>query len=687
MLGCTATRMKLPTLTILAACLFSLAGYGAETSTIQSLQLQTTEENFTERPSSIEGVVTWADPGSEDFFYLQDQTGGMQVIPADGVKPKLGQQVRAEGILVPGSFAPVLIRSKLEILGEKELPPHRDSSGGGLLNGSYNGQRVDVNAWIRTVKMIDHDTLEAVVDSGASRITLRISNYEDADLQKLIAAKIRARGVAHPIKVRSAKRELVEVEVLVPRKEDLILDWVQKSSPWDQEIVPLRLAFSYRPGQSRGDRLHVRGKVMLVGGDTAYLNDGESGLAIRGGNMDRIQRGDWIEAVGFRDLENFLPVLSDVVIRPDKSDPIPVTPSPVSTSELLQGHHHSGYVSIIGRLLNQTIAPDPADGGHHLLTIQTAEGLFQAEVFGKSGGEQPTSFEIGSMLQLTGICAIKTHIRGDPTDFRILLPNLSSVTVMEPAAFFTVKRLLIMLAVALGVLLIASLFSLFLAGRNVRLKAEILERRAIAGERTRMARDLHDTLEQALSGIHLQLHSLSLAAQDAAPSLTGRMKSVAKLVKQCHGEIRQSIWNLRATAVEDFNLGQALKRSAQSLFLGSGVKVVTELAARSAKIPPLIEDNLLRIAQEAMTNVLKHAEATSIRIVLENDAEGVSITVSDNGKGMDFEQIRSQYGHYGIIGMEERAERIGGHLKITSSSSAGTTIRIHVPSKPESENQ
>ena len=673
--------MKAKTLLILF--LLSAALQGAETAVIRSLQAETTEEAFTEKPSAIEGVVTWADPASENFFYLQDETGGMQVIPADGIKPKLGQLVRADGVLNRGSFAPVLTGATLEILGESELPKHRDSSGGGLLNGSYNGERVDVNAWIRTAKMTGVDTLELVVDSGASRITLRISDFPDADLEKLIAAKIRARGVAHPIKVRSARRELVEVEVLVPRKEDLILDWVQKVSPWDQEVVPLRLAFSYRPGQSRGDRLHVRGKVMLVGGDTAYINDGESGLAIRSETMPGIRVGKWIEAVGFRDLENFLPVLSDVVIRPDGVEPVPVTPSPVSTADLLQGHHHSGYVAVTGRLLDQTIAPDAMDRGHHLFTVQSGEGLFQAEIFGKSAGTGLHSFENGSLLRITGICSLTTDGRGDPTDFRILVPDPSSITVVQPAPYFTVKRLLVMLAIALGVLLAASLLSLFLAGRNVKLKAEILERRAVAGERTRMARDLHDSLEQALSGIHLQLHSLTLAANDAAPSLTDRMKNVAKLVNQCHGEIRQSIWNLRATAVEDFNLGQALKRSAQSLFLGSGVEVITELAPRSAKIPPLIEDNLLRIAQEAMTNALKHAEATIIRIVLENDAEGVSITVSDDGKGMDFEQVRSQYGHFGIIGMEERAERIGGHLKITSSPSDGTIISIHVPAKPE----
>ena len=226
----------------------------------------------------------------------------------------------------------------------------------------------------------------------------------------------------------------------------------------------------------------------------------------------------------------------------------------------------------------------------------------------------------------------------------------------------------------------AALAAALLARRNVSLLAQMRERRAIAAERSRLARDLHDTLEQGLTGIHLQLHSIGPSEHEASRDTQGKLGGIRQMVQQCHAEIRRSIWNLRAEALEHFDLGDALQRAAQSLFLGSGTRVEIRQPPGRMEIPALVADNLLRIGQEAMTNALKHAGASLLQVELAMEGESVVLTVSDNGTGLVRTPERGAgSGHFGLVGMEERADRIGGTLMITGKPGEGTRIRVEVP--------
>ena len=153
-----------------------------------------------------------------------------------------------------------------------------------------------------------------------------------------------------------------------------------------------------------------------------------------------------------------------------------------------------------------------------------------------------------------------------------------------------------------------------------------------------------------------------------------------QMVRQCHTEVRQSIWDLRAEALDHFDLGEALRRMAQSLFLGSGIRVDFNQQRGVGKIPGLIGDNLLRIGQEAMTNVLKHSQAGIIGIELTATGQAVSLNVHDDGSGLaDSGRNNRADGHFGLVGMEERAKRIGGKLTIGDRPGGGTVVLIEVP--------
>ncbi len=652
-----------------------------EVMTIRAIQQAATAEPFEEVAVKAEGTVTWADPTAEKVFYMQDATGGVRVSFTGEAWPEVGAVVVVDGMLARGAFAPVIERAAFVATGRSELPHPMRASGGGLLNGAFNGERVDVDGWVRAAEMTTPTTLSIVLISGTSRITVKVSDAAGSDPERMVANHLRAYGVATPVKARGAIRQLVEVQVLVVSPRDLIFSHRERIEPKDLPVLTLQGATQYRPGQTRGDRMRVRGRVIHRRHGVAYLHDGASGLAVRGPEADALVPGTWVEAVGFLDMEEFLPVLSDAIFRESDAPGPPVEPQAVEPGALLDGLQHANFVRVRGRLLDGMLAPAGGGSRKLVLALQSQRGVFTAELE-PAAAKLPPRVEPEATLEIEGVALVQTDAAGNPSAFKILVPGPENIEVVRRAGFFTVKRLLVLLSVTLAVLLCLISLAYLLARRNARLRTEMHERRAIAAERSRLARDLHDTLEQGLTGIHLQLHSIGPSVEEAAPETQDRLAQIRSLVQQCHGEMRRSIWNLRASALERFDLGEALQRSARSLVLGSPVEVrLRQTRAPGVSIPPLVEDNLLRIGQEALTNAIKHAAPSRIDIELDVAAGRLSLSIRDDGRGLP--ESVPDGGHFGLGGMRERAARIGGRLEIDSTPGAGCCVSVEVP-LPES---
>ena len=229
--------------------------------------------------------------------------------------------------------------------------------------------------------------------------------------------------------------------------------------------------------------------------------------------------------------------------------------------------------------------------------------------------------------------------------------------------------------------------------RTAQLKFEITARKesevqskAILTERTRLAQELHDTLEQSLTGIALQLDTTSKLFQKNPDGANRHLELARNLMNQSQVEVRRSIWDLRCRALEQFDLGSALKHTARQLMEASNIRIEVLANGKIGRLAERIEDNLLRMAQEALTNVIKHAAATEAKVRLDSNGEEVALTITDNGKGFDFaERPSPQQGHFGLLGMSERAKRLGGRLSVSSTRGGGTAISIAVPLRKELE--
>ena len=214
------------------------------------------------------------------------------------------------------------------------------------------------------------------------------------------------------------------------------------------------------------------------------------------------------------------------------------------------------------------------------------------------------------------------------------------------------------------------------------------EFRAVMGERSRLAREIHDTLAQGYVGVSMQLEVLGeLLRHNRAEAAQKHLKLTQDQVREGLEDARQSIWALRSQDAGEQTLPVRLRRLVEK---AAGRSLTTNLEVHGAyrALSPGVEKEILRIAQEAIHNVEKHAAASSLGVRLEYDQRVLALTVTDNGKGFAMGTGHDAgEGHYGLTGMRERAALIRASIEITSRPDEGTTVRMEVAApqarKPE----
>jgi PAS domain S-box-containing protein len=199
---------------------------------------------------------------------------------------------------------------------------------------------------------------------------------------------------------------------------------------------------------------------------------------------------------------------------------------------------------------------------------------------------------------------------------------------------------------------------------------------ASSEERSHLARELHDSVTQALFSMTLLSRSIELLLEKDPSQVPGKLASLRELQRDALAEMRALIFELRPGNIEEHGLIQALRTHSASLSGRIGLPVVVE--ADLPERPPIeVEETLYRIAQEALHNVVKHASARQVRLEVGRVPEGVRLRVVDDGRGFDPTKVPD--GHLGLTGMRARAERIGGRLTVASTPGTGTLVEVVVP--------
>jgi len=267
--------------------------------------------------------------------------------------------------------------------------------------------------------------------------------------------------------------------------------------------------------------------------------------------------------------------------------------------------------------------------------------------------------------------------------FRVLASNqdglwsqnaaVIAITV-EPQVYQTWWfRLLLVLGVALLILL-------EYRRRVRRVRSEF---QAVLRERTRIAREIHDTLAQGFAAVSVQLEVVSRLLPNATEGARHALDTARSLARSSLQDARTSIWDLRSQSSEQEDLATRLRKLADHLCAPAGIKAQMEVNGAYRPLAPEVETELTRITQEAIVNAVRHSETATITLRLSFQDRQIELSVRDNGKGFSGAPPVARPGHYGITGMHERAERIGGNLAIESHPGEGTEVYLTLPLKKD----
>jgi PAS domain S-box-containing protein len=203
------------------------------------------------------------------------------------------------------------------------------------------------------------------------------------------------------------------------------------------------------------------------------------------------------------------------------------------------------------------------------------------------------------------------------------------------------------------------------------------EEASILDERNRMAREIHDTLAQAFTGILLHVGAATEKITKKTAAAQSHLETVDELARIGLAEARRSVTALRPKLLEEGDLFSALKHLTTQMESSTNTQITCEIIGATDALTPHVENHLLRIGQEALTNAVKYADATQINVELVCDENQCLLRVKDNGQGFDMSQISQNKG-FGLLGMSERVERIGGELIIHSQPNQGTEVIVIV---------
>ncbi|MGE3277135.1 MAG: two-component regulator propeller domain-containing protein [Vicinamibacterales bacterium] len=228
-------------------------------------------------------------------------------------------------------------------------------------------------------------------------------------------------------------------------------------------------------------------------------------------------------------------------------------------------------------------------------------------------------------------------------------------------------------------LLVAGVLGLVVLGWRVRLGQIRRQFRLVLTERARMARELHDTLLQSLAGLELQVDAMAGQVTTAPDSVRQQLERVRRQIQSDVTEARQSIWDLRSPVLEARDLATALQQLGELVRAG-GARFEFTVTGRPVRCAPEVEENLLRVGREAICNAARHAHASVVRLQLRYGDRTVTLCVSDDGRGFDPQEATyATGGHWGVATMRERADAIGGRLRLVSRPGAGTDLEMVAP--------
>lgn len=648
-------------------------------------------------PVRIKGIVTQA---SLNNLVLQDSTGGVFVhyyLTNWTAQPRIGDSWQIEGITDPGDFSPVVFATSGRFLGNATLPEPIHPIWDQWMNGSLDAQYVEIQGVVLAVSGTGmeiltpdgkiHLLLDEMRNSYTAGRDAFVNDHgpipPDDTSESYVGSLVRIRGCV-VAKWDRATRQVNPGEIrLVAASVN-----VDQPRPLNPFALPTRKASDllwFDPRPSTLLRTKVAGQVVFARPHEFFVQDGQTSFRAMADTPPALNAGDLVEVVGFPQLGGVSPVLQAAQIRKTGSGPLP-DPVRVTLQNLLDRKLDSMRVEIDALLLS-----DMARWNERVLELQAGPHHFLARL--ASPHAHWTTLPSGSQLKLTGVYSSardgRENGRSDP--FELLLNRPADIVVLQQPSWWTVRhtvQVMAALAVGLGMALIwVTLLRRKVEARTKQLQQEIEERQqaekrhAIEEERTRVAQDLHDELGAGLTEISI-LGSLANTRTIPLPAKDGYIDQLTNVARSLVTSLDEIVWAVNPQYDSVESLATYYSLFAQRFLSVAGIACRPQIspAIPEQALDSRMRHGIFRAFKEALNNVVRHSEATEVRLIIKVEAGQLVLSVIDNGRG--FKSLDASPGKDGLSGLSQRMRKLGGDCFITSHPGQGTTVELRLTLNP-----
>ncbi len=408
----------------------------------------------------------------------------------------------------------------------------------------------------------------------------------------------------------------------------------------------------------------VRGSVVLTA-PVLYIEDSSGGVAVESPSASSVKIGDELQVTGVVDARPVGVILRNTTLRLLWSRG-PAPPLSVTASQAVTGAFDGMLIEIEGRLQ----AKSRVQGQSVVLDLQSGHQAYRAVLQGARQDLMFDRLQPNSLLRLRGVCVADPRFTENLTSFALLLRSSEDVGIVAGPPWWDMRHL-VEAAFVLMILLVTGVFIYF--------RAEHWRMSAVVEERSRMAREIHDTLAQSFAGIALQLESALHGLRSDGESAPVTM--ALQMARQSRREAHRSIAALR-TLHTDQSLENMLRKVLRQQVTETHVELSVSSQGTPERLTGEAEGQVLRIAQEGVANAIQHGAPTRIAVRLLFDDQKLVMEIEDDGHGFEVSTAPgSEEGHFGITGMRERAASMKADLTILSGDH-GTKVLLTVPISP-----
>jgi len=631
-------------------------------------------------PVRLTAVITCKRTG-ECWGFIQDSSAAVGCLWSSlGISEKAhpGQEVALEGTTSAGDYIPIVMADRMTVLRDAAIPEAKPARLEDLMTGLTDCQRVEVRGIVRFVRPSGPDCFELGLATGGGKLQVFVSDPEPGKPELWVNGMVRVTGICAGF--FSKNRQLYAIHLNSSHTSDIVFEESPPHDPYAAKSRSIRSIMQFAPDSPPNRMTKVSGTVVYhMSNGSFYLEDETGGVEIQSIQKDHLAIGDLVEVLGFPAWGEYTPRLEDAVFRRVGNGQIP-RPTQVTAEQLLVCEHDARLVRLEGALVDQSRA-----GDQHIFVIKSGTELFNASI--PSTDAPKPALTNGSLLSLTGICRIHLGERKSSKDirassFELFLRRPADIQVLREASWWTLRRLLALLA-GVSILLGGAMGWVSMLRYRVRRQTAIISERlqaeASLKERSRIARELHDTVEQDLAAVAMHLNVVTDHASKLPVDVRESLHAAFHQIRRSQGNAHDAVWDLRSTTLTENGLAAALGEFVN--LAADRMDGVAEfiLRGKERRLPSVTEHHLLRLCGEAINNALRHASPQHLTVSLEYNDQAVFLLIQDDGCGFNPDALNPGSDHFGILGMRERASKIGARLTLQSAAGSGSLVKVELP--------